>query len=117
MGYRSDVALCLKKEDFEILKVKSAELEYDIVESASTVRFDDKDNVVVISWTWIKWYEEFEEIALVNDFLDELDEQEKPYSFIRLGEESEDNEFKEGATWADGICNKIHMIRDIEIDI
>ena len=52
-------------------------------------------------------------MKLIEDFLQTLD----TYKFIRLGEDYEDNEFLSGPEWADGICDKIHMCRDIEIDI
>lgn len=113
MGYYSEVAICMKKEDYEVLKEKSAKLEYDMIDIATTTRFDEEDNTVAIYWSSVKWYSDFEEVKLIEDFLQTLD----TYKFIRLGEDYEDNEFLSGPEWADGICDKIHMCRDIEIDI
>lgn len=116
MGYRSDVALCIKKEDFEVLKEKTKATEYDILDSASTIRFDDEDGVVAIFWGYIKWYPEYEDVAVVENFIDELYDADKPFTFIRIGEERDDIE--ERMNWKEnGICDRIHLIRDIEFDI
>lgn len=116
MGYRSDVALCIKKEDYEVLKTNAEAVEYNILDSASTIRFDDEDGVVAIFWGCVKWYPEYEDVAVVENFIDELYDADKPFTFIRIGEERDDIE--ERMNWGDnGICDKIHLIRDIEFDI
>ena len=116
MGYRSDVALCIKKEDYEVLKTNAEAAEYNILDSASTIRFDDEDGVVAIFWGCVKWYSEYEDVAVVEDLIDKLYDADKPFTFIRIGEERDDIE--ERSNWGEnGICEKIHLIRDIEIDI
>lgn len=116
MGYRSDVALCIKKEDFEVLKEKTKTTECNILDDASTIRFDDEDDVVAIFWSYVKWYPEYEDVVVVENFIDELYDADKPFTFIRIGEERDDIE--ERMNWGEnGICDKIHLIRDIEFDI
>ena len=116
MGYRSDVALCIKKEDYEVLKARAETAEYNILDSVSTIRFDDEDNVVAIFWGYVKWYSEYEDVAVVENLIDELYAADKPFTFIRIGEERDDIE--ERSNWVENvICDKIHLIRDIEFDI
>ncbi len=116
MGYRSDVAICLKKEDYEELARRAEELEDNIIAIADLVYFDEKNEVAIIRWGCIKWYNGYPEVDLVEKFLNELDEQGKPFHYINIGEELTDIEERCG-TWEDGICCRIHICRDIELDI
>lgn len=118
MGYRSDVALCIKKEDYEELKEKLAGLKWEetILDEASTIRFDNDAGIVLISWNCIKWRTIFEDVATIEKFLSKLYGEDKPFSFIRIGEDYDDIE--EMNCWGeDGVCDVIHVCRTIEYDI
>lgn len=116
MGYYSSVAICLKKEDYDELTRRAESLEDNIISIADSIQMDEKEEVVVVSWSCIKWYAICSGSKIVEDFINELDEQGKPFHYINIGEELNDIEERCGA-WEDGICNRIYVERDIGIDI
>lgn len=90
MGYRSDVALVLKTEDYK----KELEMAENIDDDKKIDLFLNPDDVhsneeyTVICWDWIKWYDGMfpdvdyvENIRARNDSL-----------FIRVGEDNNDCE-------------------------
>ena len=89
MGYCSEVAIVIKKEDYEN-HFKGVEQLKDLLEIGKIITRED---LVIIHWDWIKWYDSFPEIQLVNQILDYMENQENhPYSFTRIGEEDGDIE-------------------------
>jgi len=46
--------------------------------------------VITLSWQWIKWYEEFKEVAAIEAFCDSV-----PSRFVRVGEDFGDVEIRE----------------------
>jgi hypothetical protein len=68
MGYRSDVAVSMFRKDFDRLVEFSKEEEVlkDLIKYADSIK-ETTDNVVVIKWDSIKWYEEFPEIQALNE--------------------------------------------------
>jgi len=113
MGYRSEVYVCLKKEDLERLKAKVNEVEsLDYLLNMAEEK-EVNEEVTVIYWDWVKWYDTFPEVAAVEKFLNTLDEESKPYKFIRIGEDIEDNEFFEN--YCEGECDHLDFYRDVNI--
>ena len=99
MGYYSDVALCLTKNGMDQLKIALAEAERDKPDSFAAIkiligdepsRTDESTGAVVFLWEGERWYDEFDEIAFVEEFMDNLPHED--FLFIRLGEDYDDIE-------------------------
>lgn len=106
MSYRSDIRIRLTKEDFERLK---EEFEKTIATKFGFNLFDDmnvykeeknqfvytqnedneweekKVDSVYFGWNSLKWYDGYEEVDFINDFVFKC----SYYAFIRIGESSE----------------------------
>ena len=122
MGYRSQVRICMKKVSFEELKQElMGEYDYlitnldEYIETTGVPYSGDKtEEVVVFGWDWIKWYDGYEDVQLINRFLDKLSDRDEDYSFIRIGENFNDTE-----TYGNhnkGYCDIIHLEHSIYID-
>ena len=60
--------------------------------SDADVATKDDGNGHTYQWSWVKWYDSYKEIGLIDEFLNVL-----PYDsfgFIRLGEETDDIEHR-----------------------
>ena len=108
MGYRSEVVLKLNKPASSALSA-FASMSEDIktlLSDADTATKDD-ENGHVYFWSWIKWYDSYKEVDLIEEFLNVLPYES--YGFIRLGEDYEDIE-QRGSP-----CDfNIHVNRSIE---
>jgi hypothetical protein len=96
MGYRSEVVLAVSKEvlpQFLVTMAKSPETRSMCYQHADR-RVDDyeEDGCVLFHWFSVKWYEGYEEVEAIQDFMDwcDDDDSEEGYRFIRLGEGLED---------------------------
>ena len=94
MGYRSQVTLALQPQAaalFSTLRARGGGLA-ELIEDAH--RGNHNDGVESYDWSGIKWYESYPEIAAIETFMDRLDNEdmEDQYRFVRIGEESDDNE-------------------------
>ena len=92
MGYRSDVALELTKEKNDLFRalyaVKFPEdiaFLYDYVES-------ENEDGTLYHWSDLKWYDSYAEVSFIETFINSLDYED--YAFIRIGEESDDNDHR-----------------------
>ena len=107
MGYRSEVILAVGPEvmpQFMVTMAKSPE--------ARKMCWSESDNLIkdycsikgafLFRWDHIKWYDSFEEVAAIQDFIHwcetetvEVDGKEMDasefYRFVRIGEEMDDN--------------------------
>ena len=90
MGYRSDITVALTKEVIMKQLILPNEGYTNLVEYTDDIF--DKDTYAVYQINRIKWYESYPEINSINEFLDQLNDEE--YGFIRLGEELDDTEKK-----------------------
>ena len=91
MGYRSEVAISMRKEDFELLKEFDKENK-NLMELLEVAEIKKSWGVVVVKWDSLKWYPEFLEIQAIEEFLGKLSDEDKPYKFIRIGEYADDTE-------------------------
>ena len=121
MGYRSDVAIAIHKDlqgDF-LTFLNTEQLMAEIFGDRSS--FDlDKDYQGEGHWLFtadqIKWYstwEEFVDIQMFEKFFERMDEDEETeskYRFIRIGEETEDIEYR--GDWYD---SNIYVKREIQV--
>ena len=101
MGYRSDVALELTKEKNDLFRslyaVKFPEdiaFLYDYVES-------ENEDGTLYHWSDLKWYDSYAEVSFIETFINSLDYED--FGFIRIGEESDDNEHR-GCGDIFGLC-------------
>ena len=111
MGYRSVVALALYEKDYQDM-IKKAISENN--ESAmSLIRYGTMyktDNIVTLYWTWVKWYESYDDVAFIMSFIRSgID-----YSFKRAGEEPGDVEEEyEDDNWVLGERTNIYSTIDL----
>mgnify|MGYP000550095937 CR=1 FL=1 len=99
MGYYSDVALCLTKNGMGQLKSALVQAERNNPENFAAIKMliagepskiDEGSGSVVFLWEGEKWYDEFDEIAFVGEFMNNLPHED--FLFIRLGEDYDDIE-------------------------
>ena len=89
MGYRSDVALVLYKQDYLNLMSAAQQLkdrdELCLLENEPSFCEVDNKEYVAVKAEFIKWNDRFAETKLVEDFIKNV-----PHAFIRIGQEYED---------------------------
>lgn len=101
MGYRSDVAIAMKKADFNAMSDKAEKLSADILEFLDVGLYyggnferdiEEDDEWVILRWHGVKWYRNepkyFPHIQFIEDYLKDIPE----HDFIRIGESSDDVE-------------------------
>lgn len=117
MGYRSEVILVVGPQimpEFMVTMAKSP--------AARKMCWDEHDNMIkdyagvkgafLFRWDHIKWYDSYEEICAIEDFIDwceggtvEVDGKQVDagdfFRFVRIGEDMDDNEMK---GWGFDIC-------------
>jgi len=129
MGYRSEVVLYVGPEvmpQFMVTMAKSPQ--------ARALCFAENDQMIkdyqgekgsfLFKWGWLKWYDSYECIQALTDFMDWCDGEDIPvgvkdeegkektahgetfYKFIRIGEEVDDNESRGDAMWGDICINR-----------
>lgn len=99
MGYYSEVKIAMRESDYiELLNRINYYTNKDILSifvkdmcSTKTV-INNGQKVVILHWDWVKWYQEFKEVQYIEEYLTELNDQCKPYKFVRIGEGSSDIE-------------------------
>ena len=118
MGYRSEVVFIVAKEvmpQFLATLAKSPEAR-EMCFSETNMRIKDYcgDGNILFNWSGIKWYEGYEDIDAITDFMDWCDGQiiktedgdegdgEEFYRFVRIGESDNDNVVR-GMGW-DDVC-------------
>ena len=115
MGYRSEIAISMRKEDFELLKEFDKENK-NLMELLEMAEVKESRGVVVIKWDSLKWYPEFPEVQAIAEFIAELSEADKPYRFIRIGEDVNDTEveynYGDGAKYGD-VAYRVNDIIDV----
>ena len=107
MGYRSEVILAVGPEvmpQFMVTMAKSPEARKMCFAEADTMIKDycDIEGAFLFRWDHIKWYDTFEEVQAIQDFIEwcedaqiEVDGKQvnadEYYRFVRIGEEMDDN--------------------------
>ena len=136
MGYRSEVVLVVGKEvmpQFMVTMAKSPAArklcwgEHD----AMLKDYEEKGNML-FAWNSIKWYDSYEGIRGIEDFLDWCDSEHVPvseeqakadmsptpithvdgdqcYRFVRIGEDLDDNETRGSGFWDVGVRRSIEF--------
>ena len=112
MGYRSDVAIALLKEDYpKFLKMYSDLRNNDFIEDFSPDKVEEIQDTIIIHLNDVKWYDwAYEDVKAVMRI---LHEEEFPYEFLRIGEEHDDidsEQFEEDALGAHlEVCTSINV--------
>ena len=114
MGYRSEVILAVGPEvmpQFMVTMAKSLEArEMCWGDSEMVNDYDGTKGALLFRWECIKWYESYEGVSAIQDFLEWCEGDQIPageknedgtekmcdagdfYRFVRIGEEMDDNE-------------------------
>jgi len=108
MGYRSEVILAIGPEvmpQFMVTMAKSPEARKMCFAEADTMIKDycDIKGAFLFRWDHIKWYDTFEEVEAIQDFIQWCEDEQievdgkqvnadEYYRFVRIGEEMDDNE-------------------------
>ena len=109
MGYRSEVGMILSAESYEllvcelekervdrILNNNRPEKFYSTLELLDVMEEDGEPNLpegstdIILYYSWIKWYDSYDEVQFVERMLDMMEERDLAYSFLRIGEENQD---------------------------
>ena len=114
MGYRSEVILAIGPEvmpQFMVTMAKSPEAREMCWGDSEMVKdYDGIKGALLFRWDEIKWYESYEGVSAIQDFIQWCDEETIPtgkkkengedeveaasefFRFVRIGEEMDDNE-------------------------
>jgi hypothetical protein len=103
MGYRSEVVFAVAPPlvDKFLAVMAASEKVRDLIKydeyNKEGIRFNYyNEGDIVVNLSYIKWYEEFEEVKKIKEFFDEAvdadDGNEDNVRFIRIGESPEDQE-------------------------
>ena len=89
MGYYSDVAITLKREDMLCLFNEGMGYSDEV---RSVLKYgkltEPSEGILTLYISCIKWYSAFESISFIENFINELED----YHFLRVGEDANDNE-------------------------
>ena len=136
MGYRSEVVLVVGKEvmpQFMVTMAKSPDARSLCFSEADQREEDyEEKGSMLFAWSCIKWYDSYEGVAAIQDFLDWCDSEDVPvsdeqkaqdksptpvthvsgdecYRFVRVGEELEDIEERGSGFWDVGVRRSIEF--------
>jgi len=133
MGYRSEVVLVVGKEvmpQFMVTMAKSPDARSLCFAEAERHENYDGDGNMLFAWGHIKWYDSYEGVRAIEDFLDWCDGESVPvfdeqkaqdksptpvthmdgdecYKFVRIGEEYEDIETRGCGFWDVGVNREV----------
>lgn len=112
MGYRSQVYLKTTTEGFLVFKqFNDSVTEVDAKPLAYADISKTESGFYKISFDDIKWYDSYTQVQNFNEVLAKLEALEIPFSFIRLGEDTEDIEHK--CNWTDDIPDEISSFEPV----
>jgi hypothetical protein len=118
MGYRSEVALTMKKEDvLELLKQAMAQSDNGSAQNFLCYDkiLDHQNGYASLYWDWVKWYEDYPEIAFVTQFYNDIVEKGNDVSFKRIGEDNNDYESAWSGDWDVDEC--VELVRKLDYEI
>ena len=131
MGYRSEVLLYVGPEVMPQFMVTMAKCQgaREMCFGSADERVKDYGDIkgsMLFKWGWLKWYDTFPEVEAINDFMDWCEGEQLPtgekmddggekmtpadefFKFVRMGEDTDDNEHRGEAFWGDvGIERRI----------
>lgn len=100
MGYRSDVKIITTKEGWNMLDSVVRKMAGITPANQYTETWlTDESHTTIIArnyvlgeWEWFKWSTWDDEVDVFMDTLNDLEEKEEPYRFVRIGEDYNDIE-------------------------
>ena len=108
MGYRSEVALVTTQNGYSRLMAAVAcnpEATRLVIEGIENENYGAAEGSynVLFHWDWIKWYEDSDQIRLIEDWMN-VEEYDKDYDdvefqFVRIGESNDDAEERGNANY------------------
>ena len=113
MGYRSQVYLKTTTEGYITIKRRNDSIEnpeHRILNYATEIK-KTPSGFYKIYFDDIKWYDSFEEVKHFMESLEILQEQGIPYSFIRIGEDTDDIEHK--MNYTDDMPDEIYSFEPV----
>ena len=92
MGYYNDVAIGMSKNDgVKFLNNYAMEVsDSRLLEKAFELK--QYPDCLVFFWKGVKWSDDDKEVHWIQNFLNTLNDEDKPVAFIRIGENTSDNE-------------------------
>lgn len=130
MGYRSEVGMILSAESYELLVCElekervdrilnnnnpqafNATIELlDAMEDDGAPDLPENSTDIIFYYTWIKWYDSYDEIQFIERVLDMMEERDLAYSFLRIGEENQDIDAKYNRS--EDLCIDMYASRTI----
>ena len=128
MGYRSEVVLVVGKEvgpQFMVTMAKSAEARaLCFADHDKMIKDYEEEGNILFAWNGIKWYEGYEAIDAITNFMDWCDSESVPhpdpedggtvdgdecYRFCLVGEAEDDNVTRGSGFWDVGISRSIEF--------
>jgi hypothetical protein len=97
MAYRSDVAVAMRRRDWDAWELQRSKKRYTedytyfdswdkMIVKPNEIR-DEQYEFIVVNWSYVKWDEATDEVIEdFMDFLNQLRKDELPFRFIRVGE-------------------------------
>lgn len=106
MGYRSEVYLKTTTEGWLLMKKRNDSIEkgYDQPLYGAEVN-KTESGFYKIEFHDVKWYDSYKSVISFNEALSEMEANDIPFSFIRIGEETGDVEHR--CNWTDDIPDEI----------
>lgn len=90
MAYYSNVAITMQEKSFKELKELAAKDGFAEFVRMFDLHYIDGCEFIQLSMDCVKWYDQSEEVAFVEKFLENMYIDNIPYYFVRIGEESDD---------------------------
>jgi hypothetical protein len=90
MAYYSNVAITMQEESFKELKELAAKNGFAEFVRMFNLHYVDGCEFIQLSMDCVKWYDQNEEVAFVEKFLENMYIDNIPYCFIRIGESPDD---------------------------
>ena len=112
MGYRSEVLVAFKEElakrYFNEVSTKIA------LETLNSCQKHITDGWIMLQYSDVKWYDGYPEVDAITEFMNNLEgtDDSENYEFHRMGEDSEDYEYKNQGCSPFNIC----LSRSLDFD-
>ena len=92
MGYRSYGAMWFSKEALVAISDEQNKLSQRDIENGNFRHVHSTEDGIILEFEEWKWYSSYKDIQTYEAMFKMLEEKDKDYDFIRLGEENTDNE-------------------------
>tara|TARA_R110001592_G_scaffold112415_1_gene310649 strand:- start:641 stop:979 length:339 start_codon:yes stop_codon:yes gene_type:complete len=88
MGYRSQVIVGIPKEEKEnLFKLKNGD-KRNVFEDLFSLQLENSEGMLIYESNFeLKWYDQYTDVKLINDFLNDLEEQDQKVFAVAIGED------------------------------